>query len=751
MKQSESIYTRLDPSRQEVRLIEIVTTTPEVTCRLSTASLHDRPSFCALSYVWGDEYDTTDIIVSTRKHSVTKNLLEALHHTHLHWQRHHPGRDIAECRVWADSLCINQKDEEEKGHQVKMMGLIYSTAELVLGSLGFCPQNSQTPRAISLLQNIQSYIRSSKFEPSDWSRPLTLSWISDYHDLFKEGGTTKGDAQTKAACDAIEEFMSSPYWTRAWIVQEMVLAKTCILFHGTNAVDLDTILYVNAWRLKVIWETPPHAIPGTVRRCFFEMKNMDGIDFIGRLRVGRQLERREDTLSPSTRSESHGLLYLHIMSATRRFKANNLKDYVYAFINLSNSNIVPDYSDHKSFQSVYVEACAECLQACLRDRSAEPLAFLSQGGICSLNDQDFLTEIPSWTPVFAYRTRDYRNRPAMIFEPPSNLPRIKLSQSQMVSWLFPEALRIPQVRKHYLIVAGVRIARVLETSMSIMARQDYSGPACFLSVRRILHGFANRNGEQHPILALARALGATIPDCGLWETPDAIVVVRLLQIQALHPHFTSDPTWAYYNKKLRSYGIDTDALFESFKTNNTLRPFDHTASMADAPNLKNINFSMETFLEDIGLGPSWIDAVSPGLSADVMECVNGRSDWVTLIKSHPANAGPLQFLAEVSSTQKFHEFLESPKANKLYDWLPKSQPKVAIANGARFDHLGVVPEPCQKGDVIVVLHCSSNLALLRPVHHYYRFVGLCSFPTLSEAVSLQMELGRVSIVDFEIR
>jgi hypothetical protein len=39
-------------------------------------------------------------------------------------------------RVWIDSLCINQTDIEEKGHEVKRMGDIYSHAERVISWLG---------------------------------------------------------------------------------------------------------------------------------------------------------------------------------------------------------------------------------------------------------------------------------------------------------------------------------------------------------------------------------------------------------------------------------------------------------------------------------------------------------------------------------------------------------------------------------------------------------------------------------------
>ncbi|KAH6663807.1 heterokaryon incompatibility, partial [Halenospora varia] len=46
------------------------------------------------------------------------------------------ARDIPEVhngmRIWADALCINQTDPEEKAFEVKRMGEIYQKAERVI-------------------------------------------------------------------------------------------------------------------------------------------------------------------------------------------------------------------------------------------------------------------------------------------------------------------------------------------------------------------------------------------------------------------------------------------------------------------------------------------------------------------------------------------------------------------------------------------------------------------------------------------
>lgn len=78
-----SIYTPLDNTRNEIRLLEVLPAKsgdPEasVECKLFTCSLNDKPSYTALSYVWGDPNNTKPIIVNCQEVQVTINLNDAL-------------------------------------------------------------------------------------------------------------------------------------------------------------------------------------------------------------------------------------------------------------------------------------------------------------------------------------------------------------------------------------------------------------------------------------------------------------------------------------------------------------------------------------------------------------------------------------------------------------------------------------------------------------------------------------------------
>lgn len=100
----------------------------------------------ALSYVWGSEEGKQPIYIqelddhgdnspagTPRCLRLTSNLYAALSHL----------RDRLSDRVlWIDAICINQKDNKEKGQQVQAMAKIYASATRVIVWLGEAASDS---------------------------------------------------------------------------------------------------------------------------------------------------------------------------------------------------------------------------------------------------------------------------------------------------------------------------------------------------------------------------------------------------------------------------------------------------------------------------------------------------------------------------------------------------------------------------------------------------------------------------------
>ncbi|KAL8345029.1 hypothetical protein RB601_005186 [Gaeumannomyces tritici] len=173
------------------------------TCQLHTISLIDKspPFFAALSYVWGDASVTRTILLNGLRRNVTLNLAEALRRLSS-IAREAGFVEAGEFRVWADAVCINQDNLDERGQQVAMMS-------------DFIPLAMDTMR--TLAESLSWSIRREN-KSAEWlqQRPGLHA-----HDLPREDRALIPNACWKA----LEDFTRLRYWTRMWIFQEIVLSK----------------------------------------------------------------------------------------------------------------------------------------------------------------------------------------------------------------------------------------------------------------------------------------------------------------------------------------------------------------------------------------------------------------------------------------------------------------------------------------------------------------------------------------------
>ncbi|KAI2624971.1 heterokaryon incompatibility protein-domain-containing protein, partial [Hypoxylon sp. NC1633] len=98
-----------------------------IECQLEVRDLDTQGIDQALSYVWGSTQDLKCIWIEGRRFAVTTNLyhiLTALRHEHTTQT------------IWIDAICINQSNNKEKAHQVRLMGEIYSKAKETIIWLG---------------------------------------------------------------------------------------------------------------------------------------------------------------------------------------------------------------------------------------------------------------------------------------------------------------------------------------------------------------------------------------------------------------------------------------------------------------------------------------------------------------------------------------------------------------------------------------------------------------------------------------
>lgn len=184
-----------------------------------TYSLHPKYNYEALSYVWGKSSENRTITLDGQKGvPVTDNLYVALRRLR---------RPDHQRVLWVDALCINQSDVEERNWQVQMMGRIYSTAARVVVWLG----DAEDPDP-SLHDSTGPGAELSQEEDE----------ATDEEDR-SSSGSTKSHKVSQWQRDTLTNVLktaSPSWWTRAWVIQELVLAENVNVAFGAVEVNWST-------------------------------------------------------------------------------------------------------------------------------------------------------------------------------------------------------------------------------------------------------------------------------------------------------------------------------------------------------------------------------------------------------------------------------------------------------------------------------------------------------------------------------
>jgi hypothetical protein len=136
---SQYYYSPLSLGHDSIRLLRLLPHEDEladIQCELYEYRLQDSCRthlYEALSYVWGNAKKKLRIFMHGHSFEVTVNLYAAL----LRLRNHSTERIL-----WVDAICIDQANQEEKGHQIQSMAKIYSQANRVTVWLGEAADDS---------------------------------------------------------------------------------------------------------------------------------------------------------------------------------------------------------------------------------------------------------------------------------------------------------------------------------------------------------------------------------------------------------------------------------------------------------------------------------------------------------------------------------------------------------------------------------------------------------------------------------
>jgi hypothetical protein len=216
-------YTHLNYTLgQEIRLLILLPGSLDdpIRCEIVHVNLEDDPEFDAVSYTWATEYGddrlsrTVNISNGSYYLPVTINCEAALR------QLRRPG---SRRKLWIDALCIDQSNISERNHQVGFMDLIYSKALCVR----ICIQD-------------------------ETRIPVPI----DYEDLFSH---IKEGVAKDSHIDQLRHFFSLRYFRRAWVIQEVALARTACLLVNNHSLLLSATVLEN---MRSSFQSYVFRIPG---------------------------------------------------------------------------------------------------------------------------------------------------------------------------------------------------------------------------------------------------------------------------------------------------------------------------------------------------------------------------------------------------------------------------------------------------------------------------------------------------------
>lgn len=352
-------------NRTEIRCLTLSagTESDPLTCDIRHYNLSDNPSFEAISYVWGSLVRDEAITCNDQILHITPNLQRSLRQVRL----------TSTARVlWVDSICINQDDDKEKGHQVSLMAQIYSKAERVLITLGADKISSTHSRVADELIQEMNHLVEGEIE-----RLMRNRYLLRYDEVERE-------MLADSRWESFDYLISHPWFKRGWVVQEAALGQDVRVLWGTNSYDWNIIMRMYSWFFSLARRSRPETqrrIPGLHLDIY-----------------QRQHLSETRALFPKDNWEM-GDNILKLLFNARRLELTDKRDRIYAFIGLPgfeklSQDLIISYD--KSWAQVYYDVAHWHI--------------VSNNNLLALHyvehDRETLaSDHPSWLPL--WHTRQY--------------------------------------------------------------------------------------------------------------------------------------------------------------------------------------------------------------------------------------------------------------------------------------------------------------------------------------------------------
>lgn len=356
-----------DPLRDEysaryILLQPATSTIDPLVCTLHSTHLNEFPTFEAISYVWGIPVKDQPMTCNGKEISITANLSAALRQVRLT----NKSRTL-----WADSICINQADPNEQGHQVSMMGDIYEKSNCTLICLGASDHDHATAVA-GLVKDVDLKIQ-SVFGRADFDWSANSFPIPDESDpLLSHGGWA-----------SFGVLLRQPWFKRGWVVQEAALGRDAVVRWADTEINWLELVQAYIWCIRRALKLP------SIEQLWLSNLHLQGFQ--------RRRHREAITFRHEVANESP--TFLEILDYARWFDVTDPRDRIYAFLGLLNLNnemtllsVQPNYK--VPYSHIYRDFAMEYLR---KSKDLDILHFVQN------DDHTLESGFPSWIPRWDLR------------------------------------------------------------------------------------------------------------------------------------------------------------------------------------------------------------------------------------------------------------------------------------------------------------------------------------------------------------
>lgn len=356
----------------------------------------------ALSYTWGDPVFDHSISCNGINFSITAGLHEALVNI----------RKTDDVRwLWADAICINQFDIDEKAVQIQNMFRIYQKAQNVLIYLG--PSQAGVRLAIDLCPLlVNAYWPGNSVQTEE-----TMQTFFSQLEPILGTGDDKASNQSviTLAADGCQYLLSRPWIFRAWVMQEVAASTSTRVICGSHTMDwscmvaLPRVSLVLQWKMHQMGMTDVSSPLKTEPRWYYHANYQLGV--LQNSRSATSTYQAELIGGTTNRDPIQGLRLKLSQIAGPQIKASVPLDKIYALLNIVNMPTTPPaghltYYIPINYRTNVVSVLVRMFKIIMNGNSHPYLESFSYEDISALVQPEAPVEsIPSWLQWISFHGR----------------------------------------------------------------------------------------------------------------------------------------------------------------------------------------------------------------------------------------------------------------------------------------------------------------------------------------------------------